>query len=56
MPASKGDGKVMPSKDAKRQGHISHLVWDLDRKLPELEAKRSESAKLKREAKSKYGF
>lgn len=56
MPVMVDGGKVMPSRDAKRQGHISHLVWDLNRKLPELEAKRSDSAKKKMESKMKYGF
>ncbi|PRP82246.1 hypothetical protein PROFUN_06258 [Planoprotostelium fungivorum] len=45
-----------PSKNHRRQGHASFLIWDLKNKLPELEAKRAESARNRKEARQKYGW
>lgn len=48
--------QYIPSRNAKRQHHISELLWTHQMQRDELEAKRIESKKTKREARSKYGW
>ena len=45
-----------PTRNHRRQNHASFLVWDIHRKAAELEMKRAESLKTKKETRSKYGW
>jgi len=49
-------GDWHPTRNHRRQNHATFLVWDIQRKASELEMKRAESLKTKRETRSKYGW
>ncbi len=58
MPGFSGDqyNYVIPTRDARRQHQVSYLVWEAKQKAMELENKRAQSSKNRRETKNKYGW
>jgi len=58
MPSFSNDSYnyVIPTRDARKQHQVTYLVWEAKQKAAELDTKRSEGAKRRRETKSKYGW
>lgn len=48
--------ELFPDKNSRRQNHIGSLLWHAQFHSSELEAKRLESKRTRRESRAKYGW
>lgn len=47
---------IMPSREGKKQHQVTYLLWEAKQKAAEIEAKRAEGIKNKKESRMRYGW